>query len=166
MGKKEHLTFQKGHLIFGGWCVRTPRTSRDTPLECVTYFHGLGRNELFLPGMHWEINLLLLSRRAVFRCMHKNWQKKEVPTNWKKEFPNSNYLQKQTFKIWIVQINFVEKITEWNYLFTFETLRIVLSTFFLLLFIFIISLFSYCRCHPQSPLHTFFPFASNQYKIL
>ena len=26
MGKKGHLTFQKGHLIFGEGCVRTPRT--------------------------------------------------------------------------------------------------------------------------------------------
>ena len=32
MGKKGHLTFQKGHLIFGEGCVRTPRTPPGTPL--------------------------------------------------------------------------------------------------------------------------------------
>ena len=32
MGKKGHWTFKNGHLIFGGGCVRTPRTPSDTPL--------------------------------------------------------------------------------------------------------------------------------------
>ena len=31
MVKKGHLTFQKGHLIFGGRCVRTPRTPPPPP---------------------------------------------------------------------------------------------------------------------------------------
>ena len=57
--------------------------------------------------------------------------------------------------------NFVEKITECNYLFTFKTLHIFLSTFFFLLFIFIISPFalnsiSLFHISRQSPLHTFF----------
>ena len=49
MGKKEHLTFEKGHLIiekghliFGGGCIRTPRTPSDTPL------HYVGLQEVFL----------------------------------------------------------------------------------------------------------------------
>ena len=36
MGKKGHLTFEKGHLIFVGGCVRIPRTSSDTPLSIHT----------------------------------------------------------------------------------------------------------------------------------
>ena len=31
MGKKEHLIFKKGHLTFGGGCVRTPWGSACTP---------------------------------------------------------------------------------------------------------------------------------------
>ena len=44
----------------------------------VTCFHVLGRNQLFLSGMHWldKKNLFLLSRRAVFRCRDKNLQEK------------------------------------------------------------------------------------------
>ena len=37
MGKKGHLTFEKGHLIFVGGCVRIPRTSSDTPLSIHKY---------------------------------------------------------------------------------------------------------------------------------
>ena len=33
MGKKGHLTFKQGHLIFEWGCVRTPRTPSGTPLE-------------------------------------------------------------------------------------------------------------------------------------
>ena len=32
MGKKGHLTFEKGYLIFGKGCARTPRTPAGTPL--------------------------------------------------------------------------------------------------------------------------------------
>ena len=32
MGKKGHLTFEKGYLIFGGGSVRIRRTLPDTPL--------------------------------------------------------------------------------------------------------------------------------------
>ena len=35
MDKKGHLTFEKGHLIFGEECVRTPRTPSDTPLKSI-----------------------------------------------------------------------------------------------------------------------------------
>ena len=33
MGKNGHLTFKKGHLVFGGGCIGTPRTPSDTPLS-------------------------------------------------------------------------------------------------------------------------------------
>ena len=32
MGRKGHLTFEQGHLIFEWGCVRTPRTPSGTPL--------------------------------------------------------------------------------------------------------------------------------------
>ena len=51
-------------------------------------------------------NVFLLSRRAVSRCRHKSLHEKQVPTVFQigSKFPNSNYLRKQTFKSWIVQI--------------------------------------------------------------
>ena len=51
-------------------------------------------------------NVFLLSRRAVNHCRHKSLHEKQVPTVFQigSKFPNSNYLRKQTFKSWIVQI--------------------------------------------------------------
>ena len=47
-------------------------------------------------------NLFLLSVRAVFHCRYEKLQEKQLPNDQRKQFPNCNYLQKQTLKRRIV----------------------------------------------------------------
>ena len=48
MGKKVHLTFKKGHLIFGRGCIRTPRTPRGTPLKHIVLLFLYGKTSSYL----------------------------------------------------------------------------------------------------------------------
>ena len=58
-----------------------------------------------IQGQYLQIvksNLFLLSVRAVFHCRYEKLQEKQLPNDQRKQFPNRNYLQKQTLKRRIV----------------------------------------------------------------
>ena len=47
-------------------------------------------------------NFFLLSIRAIFHCSYEKLQEKQLPNDRRKQFPNCNYLEKQTLKSRIV----------------------------------------------------------------
>ena len=77
-------------------------------------------------------NLFLLSGRAVFRCRHKSLQEKWVPTDRKNNFQILIICENKLSKSELYKANFVEKITECNYLFTFYNSPHFLVNFFVI----------------------------------
>ena len=64
-------------------------------------------------------NLFLLSERAVSRCRHKSLKEKYVPTYRESNFQILIICENKLPKTELYKSNFVKKITECNYLFTF-----------------------------------------------
>ena len=64
-------------------------------------------------------NLLPLSGRAVFRCRHKRLHEKSVPPDQKNNFQILIICENKLSKAELCKSNFVKKITECSYLFTF-----------------------------------------------
>ena len=64
-------------------------------------------------------NFFLISGRAISRCRHKSLQENWIPTDRKSNFQILIICENKILKAEIYKSNFVKKITEWNYLFTF-----------------------------------------------
>ena len=104
----------------------------------VSMCYGEANFSFHIHGQHvWIVkrNQFLLRGRAVFCGRYKSLQEKQLLTGRKKQFPNSNYLRKQTLKSRIVLFKLCKenhrvqsKISDVSFSieFRFETKQVVL----------------------------------------